>query len=93
MVVGDLKKLKPIDIAKLEESLGMRRGALTGAIAEKPVEKEQAGQSFFSEKTLKELAQIKEESEPKGMPSWDTTDDGRCDCAIGECDCDGSIWS
>lgn len=43
---------------------------------------------------LSQLAeQQKEPQESKGAPVWDKTSTGVCDCAVGECDCDGSIWS
>ena len=32
-------------------------------------------------------------SKPSGKPVWDhSSGGGACDCAVGECDCDGSIW-
>ena len=55
-----------------------------------------AKQTILDENNMKQLSQIKAQMEEptKGMPVWDTTASGsRCDCAVGECDCDGSIWS
>lgn len=46
--------------------------------------------------TTDSLAQVKttvESKKPTGYPVWDSTPNGTCDCAVGECDCDGSIWS
>lgn len=45
------------------------------------------------------LAEIKKQEEDsdqmyrKGMPVLDSTHNGVCYCAVGECDCDGSIWN
>lgn len=57
------------------------------------------GKSVLSGNTMDTLAQVKKEVEPEavsrptGMPVWDETPNGTCDCAVGECDCDGSIWN
>lgn len=56
-----------------------------------------AKQTILNENNMKQLSQIKAQVEAtpiKDMPVWDTTASGsKCDCAVGECDCDGSIWS
>ena len=44
---------------------------------------------------MKRLAEIKAQeaqASMKGAPVWDQTPNGVCDCSVGECDCDGSIW-
>ena len=54
-------------------------------------------QTILNENDMKQLSQIMGELELtsiEGMPAWDTfSSDSKCDCAVGECDCDGSIWS
>lgn len=53
-------------------------------------------QNILSESNMKQLSQIKAQvatTSNKGMPVWDTAASGnKCDCAVGECDCNGSIW-
>ena len=48
----------------------------------------------LQKKTVDSLAQIKKVvNKSTGAPVWDSTPNGSCDCAVGECDCDGSIWN
>lgn len=52
------------------------------------------GKKPLQKKTVDSLAQIKKVvNKPTGAPVWDSTPNGSCDCAVGECDCDGSIWN
>lgn len=52
---------------------------------------------ILDEMKMEQLAEIKKQEEEcaivKGAPKWNSTPEGACDCAVGECDCDGSIWS
>ncbi len=50
----------------------------------------------LDDNTMKSLQQAKpkDDYKLKGDPVWEINSSGnRCDCAVGECDCDGSIWS
>ena len=63
--------------------------------APKPAAKP-APKNTLNANTMKSLQQVKPQNnyKPTGEPVWDTASDGtRCDCAVGECDCDGSIWN
>lgn len=54
------------------------------------------GDSLFSAEFWHQLEkQAKEAAKTvtKGVPVMDYTPNGGCDCATGECDCDGSIWN
>ena len=50
---------------------------------------------ILREQTMQQIHQIRQQTENKnyGAPVWDETPTGTCDCAVGECDCDGSIWN
>ena len=50
----------------------------------------------LDDNTMNSLQKVKSKDDyrPTGDPVWNRKPDGtRCDCAVGECDCDGSIWS
>lgn len=58
-------------------------------------EKTESSVVIFDTIQMEKLADIKEnvgQSSMGGAPVWDETPSGGCDCAVGECDCDGSIW-
>lgn len=55
---------------------------------------------ILRKETMDELDQMMRETERiaamggGAAPVWDSSPDGTvCDCAVGECDCDGSVWS
>lgn len=57
---------------------------------------EEVKKAILDEDVMKGLLEFKKKVEPAniGVPVWDTTSSGNtCDCAVGECDCDGSIWN
>ena len=51
---------------------------------------------MLNDKKMEQLSSISKKKEEtvvsKGAPVWNQTSSGVCDCAVGECDCDGSIW-
>lgn len=53
--------------------------------------------TILNETEMSELNQVKkmvsDEEYHQGQPVWDKTATGVCDCGVGECDCDGSIWN
>ena len=53
--------------------------------------------SILDEDIINELDSIQSEESDESYgapPVWDEMSDGSvCDCAVGECDCDGSVWS
>lgn len=55
-------------------------------------------ETILDQAEMARLSQIKkqqeeESQESRGAPVWDKTPTGVCDCSVGECDCDGSIWN
>lgn len=67
-------------------------GTKVGQLAQQPSVQTS---NLFDELEMEKLSAIKEQAAQtpiKGAPVWDETPSGACDCAVGECDCDGSIW-
>lgn len=66
------------------------------SVAKQPVVNQAVkSNTILNNNEMNRLAQIKKQEEEvaiKGAPVWDSTPNGVCDCAVGECDCDGSIW-
>ena len=64
-----------------------------------PEEAKPAVKQVLPQKSMQKLSEVKQqvkpvvEHKPTGAPVWDSTPNGTCDCAVGECDCDGSIWN
>ena len=67
-----------------------------GTQVKRPAQAQTVQPSVLNAQEMNRLSEIKKQAaeKVKGAPVWDRKSDGGvCDCAVGECDCDGSIWS
>ena len=82
--------MKLPDIAQYCFNCGTKVG---NAIVKQPAK----SQTILDDNEMESLAKIKNQegfAPIKGAPVYDVTPNGStCDCAVGECDCDGSIWN
>lgn len=92
-IVVNLKKFSPIiDGVRF----CFKCGTEVNPVVKKQPAKPQNTQVLNNEK-MEQLSSVMKKNDvssgPTGLPVWDITPTGHCDCAVGECDCDGSIWN